>query len=109
MARYARVVVPGIPYHVTHRGHRREPVFFSDEQRETYRRWLAQGLSDEEVSEIQRNTRTGRPCGNESFVDRLEGLLRRLLRPLKRGQKKRRELNNLSLQSPFNPFNRTPP
>jgi len=41
MARYARVVVPGIPYHVTHRGNRCEPVFFSDEQREAYRRGLA--------------------------------------------------------------------
>jgi hypothetical protein len=29
MARIARVVVPGLPYHhVTQRGNRREPVFF---------------------------------------------------------------------------------
>ena len=40
MARFARVIVPGIPYHVTHRGNRREPVFFSDDQREAYRYWL---------------------------------------------------------------------
>jgi putative transposase len=28
MARMARVVVPGLPHHVTQRGNRREPVFF---------------------------------------------------------------------------------
>ena len=28
MARIARVVVPGLPHHVTQRGNRREPVFF---------------------------------------------------------------------------------
>ena len=28
MARIARVVVPDLPHHVTHRGNRREPVFF---------------------------------------------------------------------------------
>src|SRR5277367_5350031 len=30
MARLARVVVPGLPHHVTQRGNRRETVFFSD-------------------------------------------------------------------------------
>jgi len=29
VARPARVAVPGIPYHVTHRGNRRQDVFFS--------------------------------------------------------------------------------
>jgi len=219
MARYARVVAPGIPYHVTHRGNRREPVFFDDDQRRDYclwlaqyakeygleiwayclmdnhihlvavpkandslslaigrahmrhaRRvnraqgwsghlwanrffstaldeahlwravkyvelnpvraglcaraqdwpwssagahaggrpddllslnrpfpaparvgdwaaWLAQGLSEEEATRIRLNTRTGRPSGDESFVDRLERQLRRLLRPRKRGPK----------------------
>jgi len=28
MARIARVVVPGVPHHVTQRGNRRQPVFF---------------------------------------------------------------------------------
>ncbi len=36
MTRIARVVVPGFPYHVTHRGNRRASVFFSDEDREVY-------------------------------------------------------------------------
>ncbi len=30
MARLARVIVPGLPHHVTQRGNRREPIFFED-------------------------------------------------------------------------------
>lgn len=37
MPRFARVVVPGGPHHVTHRGNRREPIFFSDSDRTLYR------------------------------------------------------------------------
>lgn len=36
MPRFARVVVPGLPHHITHRGNRRDEVFFSDEDREEY-------------------------------------------------------------------------
>ena len=28
--------MPGFPYHVTHRGNRREAIFFDDEDREVY-------------------------------------------------------------------------
>jgi putative transposase len=38
MARLARVVVPGVPHHVTQRGNRRQAVFFRDED---YRDYLA--------------------------------------------------------------------
>ena len=38
MARTARLVVPGIPHHVTQRGNRRQPTFFSDSD---YARYLA--------------------------------------------------------------------
>jgi putative transposase len=38
MARLARVVVPGYPHHITQRGNRRLPTFFSDED---YRMYLA--------------------------------------------------------------------
>ncbi len=38
MPRIARVVVPGIPHHVTQRGNRRLPTFFSDQD---YKRYLA--------------------------------------------------------------------
>ena len=40
MARLARVIVPGYPHHVTHRGNRRDDVFFSDEQRRQYLAFL---------------------------------------------------------------------
>jgi len=40
MARIARVVVPGLPHHIVQRGNRRQKVFFSDENRETYLDYL---------------------------------------------------------------------
>ena len=36
MARLARVVVPGLPHHVTQRGNRRETVFFNDDDYRAY-------------------------------------------------------------------------
>jgi len=36
MARIARVVVPGIPHHITQRGNRRQEVFFQDEDYQEY-------------------------------------------------------------------------
>jgi len=36
LARLARVVVPGVPHHVTQRGNRRQPVFFRDEDYASY-------------------------------------------------------------------------
>ena len=41
MARIARVVVPGLPHHVTQRGNRREPVFFGAGDYQLYRRLIA--------------------------------------------------------------------
>ena len=41
MARIARVVVPGLPHHVTQRGNRGEPVFFGAEDYQLYRRLIA--------------------------------------------------------------------
>jgi putative transposase len=40
-ARIARVVVPGLPHHVTQRGNRREPVFFGAGDYQLYRRLIA--------------------------------------------------------------------
>jgi putative transposase len=40
LARLARVVLPGLPYHVTHRGNRRQNIFFRPQDRQTYKRWL---------------------------------------------------------------------
>ena len=42
MARLARVIVPGLPHHVTQRGNRREPIFFEAGDQEVYRDLLAE-------------------------------------------------------------------
>lgn len=41
MPRIARVVVPGLPHHVTQRGNRRAPIFFQPGDQEIYRGLLA--------------------------------------------------------------------
>ena len=41
MARLARIVIPNVPHHVTQRGNRRLPIFFSDDDRAEYLRLLA--------------------------------------------------------------------
>jgi putative transposase len=40
MPRQARTVFAGVPHHITQRGNRREDVFYTDEDRETYLGWL---------------------------------------------------------------------
>ena len=50
MARLARAVVPGTPYHVTQRGNGRERVFFADADYAAYRDWLAEAAQDAQVS-----------------------------------------------------------
>jgi putative transposase len=45
MPRLARLVVPGIPHHVTQRGNRRLPTFFTDEDYALYRHLLREGCS----------------------------------------------------------------
>src|SRR5260370_27510688 len=42
MARLARMVVAGLPHHVTQRGNRREPIFFEDGDQDIYRDLLAE-------------------------------------------------------------------
>lgn len=51
MARLGRLVVPGVPHHVTQRGNRRQDVFFSDDDYAAYRALLAEAC-----------TRTGISC-----------------------------------------------
>lgn len=41
MPRQPRLVIPGVPHHVTQRGSRRQPVFFSDQDRAYYVKTLA--------------------------------------------------------------------
>jgi putative transposase len=45
MARLARIVIPGIAHHVTQRGNRRQPVFFSDADRRRYLDLVRQGCA----------------------------------------------------------------
>jgi putative transposase len=49
--------------------------------------WLGEEDDKEMVKAIRRHTRTGWPCGGKEFVDRLEGMLGRSLRPQQRGRK----------------------
>ena len=44
MARFARVVVPDLPHHVTQRGNRRAPIFFEPGDEAVYLRMLADQL-----------------------------------------------------------------
>ena len=50
MARISRVVAAGVPHHVTQRGNRRQEVFFSDADYETYRALLAEGCGNAGVT-----------------------------------------------------------
>jgi putative transposase len=43
MARLARLVVPGMPHHVTQRGNRRQQTFFNDADYAAYLELMAQG------------------------------------------------------------------
>lgn len=50
MARLARIVIPGLPHHVTQRGNRREPIFFEDGDQEVYRDLLAEQCARRSVA-----------------------------------------------------------
>ena len=49
MTRRARIVVPGLPHHVTQRGNRREAIFFEDGDQAIYRDLLAEQCRKAEV------------------------------------------------------------
>jgi putative transposase len=50
MARLARIVIPGVPHHVTQRGNGRQPTFFSDGDYRRYLDLLARHCADQRVS-----------------------------------------------------------
>ncbi|NQT50685.1 transposase, partial [bacterium] len=50
MPRLARVVVPGIPHHITQRGNRRQPTFFCDADHEAYIDLMAEWCGREGVA-----------------------------------------------------------
>jgi len=61
MARLPRVVIPGVPHHVTQRGNRRERTFFEDGDYALYLDLLADAAerAQVEVCRISRITVTG--------------------------------------------------
>jgi putative transposase len=52
-----------------------------------WRRFLSTAIPEKTVEDLRRHERTGRPLGNDNFVDRLEHLLDRSLRRGKPGPK----------------------
>jgi putative transposase len=50
MARIARIVVPGVPHHVTQRGNRGESIFFEEDDYALYRDLLAEGCAGNRVA-----------------------------------------------------------
>ena len=51
-----------------------------------WQRFLSAGVDAEERKLLRRRERTGRPLGSAYFLDRLEGMLGRVLRPRKAGR-----------------------
>ena len=49
--------------------------------------------SDDELDLLHRHERTGRPLGNNNFIETLEQALNRILRPQKPGPKKKQDSN----------------
>lgn len=74
-----------------HCGLRDDPVLSTDYPPvgvvEDWRAWLRDRPEDNEAYDtIRKQTRTGRPCGSPKFLDQLEDLLGRVLRPKKSGR-----------------------
>ena len=55
--------------------------------------FLNSAVPEEELRDLRRHGRTGRPLGNETFVERLEKMVGRALRPQKRGPKPKQRPN----------------
>ncbi len=56
-----------------------------------WRAFLDSALPEGELEELRKHARTGRPLGGEAFLNCLEGLLSRVLKPMKGGRPKKRE------------------
>ncbi len=62
---------------------------------------LDSALREEELEELRGHGRTGRPLGDAAFLERLEGIVGRVLKPQKAGRKpKLRRLTEISNVSP---------
>ena len=49
MPRIARVVIPGLPHHITQRGNRRQDTFFSNVDYRMYLRFMARWCEEQKV------------------------------------------------------------
>jgi putative transposase len=49
MARLARVVIPGMPHHITQQGNRRQQTFFNDEDHAEYLTLMGQWCKERGV------------------------------------------------------------
>jgi putative transposase len=49
MARLARIVIPGVPHHVTQRGNRRQEVFFGEEDYAAYKALVEEACAENDV------------------------------------------------------------
>jgi len=54
-----------------------------------WKTFLESDLSDATIDALRLHARTGRPLGDDSFVDMLESKLNKVLRPLKQGRKRK--------------------
>jgi len=52
---------------------------------DTWSAFLGQGTEEDVTDQLRKHESTGRPLGSDAFVDYLEGLLQRALRPLRSG------------------------
>jgi len=52
---------------------------------------LDSAVREEDIEELRAHGRTGRPLGNETFLDRLEGLIGRVLKPQKGGRPRKQK------------------
>jgi putative transposase len=49
MPRASRIVVPGVPHHITQRGNRQMPIFFSDNDRQAYIETLTKASAAQDI------------------------------------------------------------
>lgn len=77
-----------------HCGRRNAPLLATDWPPEgivpDWSAWLAAEQPAEQVKAIRQRTMTGRPCGETSFIERLEGMLGRALKLKRPGRKPKR-------------------
>ncbi len=83
-----------MPHHVTQPGNRRQETFFVEDDYGAYLGLMADGYRQQRVAIwayclMPNHGRTGRPLGDASFLERVEKLVGRVLRPQKPGRKPR--------------------